>query len=117
MNFKNIKPFIPSGNDFKKSKELFLELGFTIDWESDGYVGFQKDSTSFILQDYDNKEFAQNLMIQIEIDDLDELWSELKKKEIHKKFEVKLREPTNFPYGREIHFIDLAGVCWHFAEE
>ncbi|MEL7003702.1 MAG: hypothetical protein AAFN93_13350 [Bacteroidota bacterium] len=117
MTLSNIKPFVPSGKDFKKSKELFLAMGFEIMWESEGYVGFHKDSVSFILQDYENKELAQNLMIQIEVEDLDELWRELEQKEITKKFEVKLREPTVFPYGREIHFIDIAGVCWHFAEK
>ncbi len=117
MKLSSIKPFIPSGEDFKKSKELFLTFGFEIRWESEGYVGFQKDTVHFILQDYDNKVLAENLMIQIEVEDLDSFWSELKKKELSEKFEVKLRAPTNFPYGREVHFIDLAGVCWHFAEK
>ncbi|MEO0572134.1 MAG: hypothetical protein AAF039_10560 [Bacteroidota bacterium] len=117
MTLSNIKPFIPSGGNFEASKELFLAFGFEIIWESKGYVGFQKDSVSFILQDYENKELAQNLMIQIEVDDLDDFWNELEKKEISKKFKVKLRKPTTFPYGREVHFIDIAGVCWHFAEK
>jgi hypothetical protein len=25
----------------------------------------------------------------------------------------RLKPPTDFPWGREVHFIDLAGVCWH----
>lgn len=112
----NLKPFIPSGKDFKKSKELFLAMDFKIMWESEGYIGFTKDSISFILQDYENKELAQNLMIQVEVDDLDAFWVDLKAKELTKNFEVKLREPTVFPYGREIHFIDIAGVCWHFTQ-
>lgn len=117
MKLSSIKPFIPSGKDFEKSKELFLAFGFELMWESDGYVGFQKDSVSFILQNYENKELAENLMIQIEVEDLDGFWNELVKKELDKNFKVKLREPTNFPYGREVHFIDIAGVCWHFAEK
>lgn len=117
MAFTNIKPFIPSGGNFEASKALFLAMGFEIIWESEGYVGFEKDAMGFILQDYENKEFAQNLMVQIEVDDLDAFWSELEVKELTKKFQVKLRPPTVFPYGREIHFIDIAGVCWHFAEK
>ncbi len=111
-----MKPFIPSGENFELSKKLFLAMGFEVMWESEGYVGFQKDSVGFILQDYENKELAQNLMVQIEVDDLDGFWSELVEKGISKKFKVRLREPTVFPYGREVHFIDIAGVCWHFAE-
>lgn len=117
MTFSTIRPFIPSGANFEASKELFLAIGFELKWESDGYAGFQKDAASFILQDYENKEFAQNLMMQIEVDSLDDFWSELSKKELTKKFKVRVREPTNFPYGREVHFIDIAGVCWHFREK
>ena len=117
MNLSNIKPFIPSGDNFEASKALFIAFGFKIIWESGGYMEFQKDSVSFILQDYENKEFAQNLMMQIEVDDLDGFWNDLEKKELTKKFKIKLREPTTFPYGREVHFIDIAGVCWHFAEK
>jgi hypothetical protein len=29
---------------------------------------------------------------------------------------VKFRPPTEFPWGREIHIIDLAGVCWHVRQ-
>jgi hypothetical protein len=30
---------------------------------------------------------------------------------------VKAQEPRDFPWGlREVHLIDPAGVCWHFAE-
>jgi len=117
MTLSNIKPFIPSGDNFEKSKDLFLAFGFEIMWVSEGYVGFRKDSVSFVLQDYTHKELAQNLMIQIEVDDLDVFWNELEKKELSKKFKITLREPTVFPYGREVHLIDIAGVCWHFTEK
>ncbi len=117
MSFNSIKPFIPSGSDFGKSREFFLALGFEISWESEGYAGFQKDDIGFILQDYENLELAQNLMIQIEVEDLDELWQEFEKKDLSARFNIKLRAPTSFPYGREIHLIDIAGVCWHFAEK
>jgi hypothetical protein len=23
---------------------------------------------------------------------------------------------VEFPWGREVHFIDLAGVCWHVGQ-
>jgi hypothetical protein len=117
MKFHSIEPFIPSGNDFDGSKKLFLELGFEIIWESNGYVGFKRDACRFILQSYSDQHFAENLMIRITVNDLDEYWQELKSKELTNKFTIKLKEPTEYPYGREIHLIDLAGVCWHIAKE
>ena len=28
----------------------------------------------------------------------------------------RMKSPTDFPWGREVHFIDPAGVCWHVTE-
>ncbi len=56
-------------------------------------------------------------MIRVTVTDLDVFWKEISKKNLNKKFCVILKEPTHFPYGREIHLIDIAGVCWHFANE
>src|SRR5882672_6166788 len=115
MKFTSIQPFVPSGSDFEASKNLFIELGFEIRWEGGGYIGFERDGCQFILQDFNDKKFAENLMIRISVSDLDEFWKEITRKELGRKFAVKLREPTQFPYGREVHLIDLAGVCWHFG--
>lgn len=117
MTFSSIEPFIPSGSDFEKSKQLFLALGFSINWEADGYIGFQRDRCQFILQKYDDKKFAENLMMRVAVSDLDAFWQELIQNKIKEKFGVRFTAPTQLPYGREINLIDIAGVCWHFANE
>ncbi|MEO6590410.1 MAG: hypothetical protein ABIP06_14015 [Pyrinomonadaceae bacterium] len=116
MKYNSIEAFVPSGNDFQKSRQLFLELGFEIVWETDDFVGFENGDCKFILQKNDNKEFAENFMMSIKVDDLDGFWREVSALDLPEKFGVKLTEPTNFPWGREVNLIDIAGVCWHFAE-
>ena len=116
VKFNSIEPFIPSGKEFEASKALFLALGFSINWENNGYIGFQRGNCKFILQNYDDKHFAENLMIRLTVNDLDAFWEEISQKELTKQFDIKLKEPTNFPHGREINLIDIAGVCWHIAE-
>lgn len=116
MKFLSLQPFVPSGNDFEKSKLLFQELGFRINWDAGGYAGFQKDECKFILQQFNNKEFAENFMITVGVSSADEFWKEIKDKELEKKFGIRVSEPSNQPYGREVNLIDLAGVCWHFVE-
>ncbi|HEU4632466.1 MAG TPA: hypothetical protein VFS22_00685 [Flavisolibacter sp.] len=116
MKLVSLQPFIPSGADFEGSKQLFLELGFSINWDAGDYVGFQRDGCKFILQKYDNKEFAENFMISVTVDDLDGFWKEVSGKNLPQKFGVRLKEPTQMPYGREVNIIDIAGVCWHFVE-
>jgi len=74
MKFQSLAPFVPSGSDFECSKLFFRELGFTINWDAGGYAGFEKDGCKFILQQYDNKAFAENLMISVKTDDAQEFW-------------------------------------------
>ena len=110
-------PFVPSGPDFAKSRELFLALGFEETWSSDGYSGFQSGGAKFILQQFDVPSFAENLMIRIDVPDLDAWWAEVSALDLPSRFPgVRIKPPTGFPWGREVHFIDLAGVCWHVGE-
>jgi hypothetical protein len=107
-------PFVPGGKDFDKSRDLFRELGFRELWSDQGYVGFANGGARFILQDLDVPSLASNFMITIEVPDLDVWWAETDAKQLPDKHPgFKLRPPHVFPWGREVHFIDLAGVCWH----
>ena len=107
-------PFVPGGSDFASSLALFLEIGFEELWSSEGYVGLQHGDAKFILQDFDKKDFAENLMLKLEVSDLDAWWAEIDAKDLPGRFPgFRVKPPTEFPWGREVHFIDLAGVCWH----
>ena len=116
MQFLSLEPFIPSGNNFDASKNLFVELGFIINWDAGDYIGFEKDGCKFILQKYDNKAFAENLMINVKVDDVQAFRNSLMEKKLPEKFGIRIGEITNQPYGKEVNLIDIAGVCWHFVE-
>ncbi|HUP62247.1 MAG TPA: hypothetical protein VNA69_17715 [Thermoanaerobaculia bacterium] len=107
-------PFVPSGKDYDASRRLFADLGFEEEWESDGYAGFRNGEARFILQRFDDAHFAGNLMIRIDVADLDAWYDAVAAKQLDKKYErFRIEQPADFPWGREVHFIDLAGVCWH----
>ena len=116
MKFLSLEPFIPSGTDFEKSKQLFQELGFNINWEAGGYIGFENDGCKFILQNYSNKEVAQSLMINIKISNAEEFWAFVTEKKLAEWFGIRITKPIQQPYGKEVNVIDIAGVCWHFVE-
>lgn len=116
MKYNSIEAFVPSGKDFAASRQLFLELGFSIKWETVDMVGFENNGCRFILQKYDVRNFAENFMLGVTVDDLDEFWQKLNELNLPEKFGIKLRAPEDFPWGREVNMIDIAGVCWHFAE-
>ena len=105
-----LKPFIPSGKDFGLALQFFRDLGFQTNWQADGLAELQLGAAIFILQDFHNQEMQENLMIYAGVDDLDAWWRHIQYPG------VRAKEPTVYPWGkREVHLIDPAGVCWHFA--
>jgi len=117
MKFLSIEPFVPSGGNFEASKQLFLELGFNINWDVGDYVGFEREGCKFILQKYNNKEFAQNFMLSVGVDDVEQFSAIVKEKQLTEKFGIRIGEIILQPYGKELNIIDIAGVCWHFVEQ
>jgi hypothetical protein len=90
MKFLSLQPFVPSGKDFEGSKELFQQLGFTINWDAGDYVGFEKDGCKFILQKFDNKDFAENFMVAVGVTNVDEFRKEVIEKELPKNLAFEL---------------------------
>jgi hypothetical protein len=61
LRASEVKPFIPA-KDFPLSKEFYCELGWQLNWESDGLAELELADKRFLLQDYYNKEWADNFM-------------------------------------------------------
>ena len=118
LSVSSLLPFIPGGKDYEASRRLFVDLGFEEVWVNGGYAGFQNGHAGFILQDLANEAFASNLMIKIVVPDLDRWWEVVSRKRLEQTYPgFRIKPPTDFPWGREIHFVDLAGVCWHVGAQ
>lgn len=117
MQIHSLKPFIPSGSDFARSKAFFQDLGFELKWEVEGLAELALGGAAFLLQDFDNREMQDNLMMFVSVDDLDAWWRHIQSSGVLERYDgVRAKEPTVHPWGRrEVHLIDPAGVCWHFA--
>jgi hypothetical protein len=118
LRASSLLPFVPSGMDYDGSRRLFVELGFEEMWESGGFAGFRNGSAQFILQRFNEKRFARNYMLRLNVPDLDAWWAEVQRRDLRKTYpHFQIKPPEKYPWGREVHFIDLAGVCWHVAQE
>jgi predicted enzyme related to lactoylglutathione lyase len=107
-------PFVPSGPDFALAIAFFAELGFAKQWENGGIAGLAFGPARFMLQQIDIPEWQTNQVLTLEVDDLDAYWAEIAAKDLPTRYAgVTLRPPTDFAWGREVHIIDPAGVCWH----
>jgi hypothetical protein len=117
MKFLSLEPFVPSGNDFERAKQFFSEIGFTINWDVGNYAGFQRDECRFVLQKFDNKNFAENFMLSVKVTDVATFRKEVLDKQLPERYGIRIGGITQQPYGKEFNIIDMAGVCWHFAEQ
>ena len=112
-----LTPFVPSGKDFARSLAFFAELGFDTVWRQDGLAGLRNGAAYFLLQDIDVPIWQENQMLTLEVDDLEGYWSEIQNKNLAERYtHARVRPPTDFAWGREIHIVDPAGVCWHVRQ-
>ena len=110
------RPFLPA-KDFEKSKRFYEALGFLKILDGEVAI-FQIGASSFILQRYFQKEWAENFMMQLMVDDLDAWWSYIIALDLPAKFEVPAPKPPAIqPWGLKVAYvIDPSGVLWHVAE-
>ena len=115
---KTLYPFVPSGVDFQKALSFFEELGFIKQWGDENLAGLKFGGAYFLLQNINIPIWQENQMITFEVSNLEEYWKEISEKNLPSKYPgVKLKPPTDYPWGREIHIIDPAGVCWHVRQQ
>jgi predicted enzyme related to lactoylglutathione lyase len=110
-------PFVPSGPDFEAALAFFAEIGFAVTWRNGPLAGLAFGAARFMLQDIDVPEWGQNQMLALEVDDLDAYWRHLSQLQLDGRYAgVRLKEPTDYPWGREVNVVDPAGVCWHVRQ-
>ncbi len=110
------RPFLPA-KDFDRSKRFYEALGFEI--LLDGEVAiFGVGASSFILQRHYQKEWAENFMMQLMVDNLDDWWTHIQALDLPTKFNVPAPKPPKIqPWGLRIAYVvDPSGVLWHVAE-
>ena len=111
-----VRPFLPA-RDFALSKSFYEALGFTKTLDSEVAI-FGIGSSSFVLQNYFQEDWAANSMMQLMVDDLDSWWKHIEALDLPGCFGVPApRAPALQPWGLRIAYVvDPSGVLWHVAE-
>ena len=113
---KSIRPFIGAKN-YEQSRSFYRDLGFKETVISGNMSVFETGSMAFYLQDYYTKEWIENTMIFLEVDDVDRYYKELLALNLPEKYEgVKLTPIRDLDWGKECFLHDPSGVLWHFGE-
>lgn len=116
---QDLRVFLPA-RDFDVSREFYAALGFTEAWSSDKLVLFRAGRFTFFLQDYFVKEWAENMMLDLRVADVDSFWAALQGLQLSERLlgVVRMSAPRDEPASgiRRGAFIDPSGVLWHFSQ-
>lgn len=116
MKAKSIRAFIGAKN-FEISRAFYQEIGFEevlIDTSMSYFKA--NESLGFYLQNAYVKDWVDNSMLFLEVDNLDEFRETLLAKELGEKYEtVRVSAIRNEAWGREFFVHDPSGILWHFG--
>ncbi len=112
----SIRPFIGAEN-FEISRQFYQDLGFEETVLSPVLSVFRSGVISFYLQDAYVKDWIDNTMVFVEVEDVEGFWKELTGLGLTDKYaRVKLVPIKTLDWGKECFVIDPSGVLWHFGE-
>jgi len=115
-NAISIRPFI-GAKDFEVSRSFYRDLGFEESVLSHNMSYFKTEAFGFYLQDAYVKDWIDNSMIFLEVDDVSRHWKELLALDLTTKYKgVKLTPIRDYDWGRECFMHDPSGILWHFGE-
>jgi hypothetical protein len=116
MRVKSIRPFIGAEN-FGVSRSFYRDLGFTEKILSNELSVFKNHDIAFYLQRAYIKDWIDNSMIFVEVDDVDEYWDYLQSLNLPAKYPtVRLTPKRILDWGSECFLHDPSGILWHFGE-
>lgn len=113
----DIRFFVPA-QDFALSKAFYIELGWTELWSDANLALLENGGHRFYVQNYYAKEFAENCMIHISVDDAAAWHARVAALVAGGHFPgVRVSSPKQESYGALVTYVwDPAGVLLHFAQ-
>ena len=116
-NAKSIRAFIGATN-FEESRLFYKEFGFEESVISKDMSYFRvTPELGFYLQNAYVKDWVDNTMIFLEVNNVNEYWNELQSLGLDKKYKNVKLTPIKVNYwGKECFMHDPSGILWHFGE-
>jgi hypothetical protein len=112
----SIRPFV-GAKDFALSRAFYRDIGYKEFEITPDMCYFKIGDLGFYLQDAYVKDWIDNTMMFLEVDDVDRYWSELSALDLPSKYtNVKLTPIRNDYWGRECFLHDPSGILWHFGQ-
>lgn len=112
----SLRPFI-GAKDYATSRSFYRDLGFEETVLSDNMCVFKTGNLSFYLQDAYVKDWVDNTMLFLEVENTEDFWKTLVALDLTSKYAgVRLIPIRDLPWGRECFLHDPSGILWHIGE-
>ena len=117
LNVADIRIFVPA-KDFEISKAFYLDLGWKLIWGDDHLAVMEIANQRFYLQNYYVKDWAENFMFHVSVDDTDAWKQHVSKLIENNKYPgTKVEGPKQESYGALVTYVwDPSGILIHFAQ-
>jgi catechol 2,3-dioxygenase-like lactoylglutathione lyase family enzyme len=118
LTVSDLRPFIPA-RDFALCKRFYAELGWETQDVGDGLALVRlADQQHFYIQDYYNKEVADNSMLHVTVEDAQAWYEHVSAVLRNDAFAgARVQAPKPQPYGATVTFVhDPSGVLLHLCQ-
>ncbi|HRF75309.1 MAG TPA: glyoxalase [Chitinophagales bacterium] len=116
MGIQSIRPFIGAQN-FELSCAFYRELGFNEEKLEEKLMVYKSGNFAFYLQNAYVKDWVDNTMVFMEVDDITAFHSSLTVLNLPSKYQqVRLSEIRLFDWGKVVYLHDPSGILWHIGE-
>jgi len=112
----SLRPFIGS-KDFQLSRSFYRDLGFEEIVIDTSMSLFKINGFGFYLQNAYVKDWIDNTMLFLEVDDVERYLEELSALQLPEKYNgVRLSSIHHNDWGSECFLHDPSGILWHFGK-
>jgi hypothetical protein len=114
---KDLRCFVPA-KDFAVSKAFYVALGCAMEWNDDGLAVMAWAGSRFYLQNYYQKDWAENSMLHLTVADAHAWHAHVSALLAGGAFPgARVAPPKREDYGALVtHVWDPSGVLLHFAQ-
>lgn len=116
LTIRDLKPYVPA-KDFEQSKRFYTALGFRASEGWGGTVDFELGGQRFRLQNYYVKDWADNFMMVMTVDDV-AAWHEHARRVVAEGdfAGVRVKPPETVGDSLVLHVVDPSGVLLVFVQ-
>ncbi len=117
LNVRDVRTFI-GAKDFDASRDFYLALGWTQTYDADDLRVLQLGGHRFYLQNYYQKDWCENTMLHISVDDVEAWFAHVRAVFAAQTFKDARMSGSieDAGYGNVFYVWDPSGALLHFAQ-